>query len=124
MHIVQLLLDKGANAFVVDRWGNHPMADAVREGHKQVASLLGTGMDQKAAGDAGLAEFLHMEELRNWLLKAGFKDGRGLHGVLETLDSEEIDTIDLLKACWAEIKPMMRKGPAARVSMALGQKSI
>ena len=55
-------------------------------------------------------------------MKAGFKDGRGLHGVLETLDSEEIDTIDLLKACWAEIKPMMRKGPAARVSMALGQK--
>ena len=43
IHIVTTLLDKGANAFAVDRWGKQPMADAVREGHRQVSICSRSG---------------------------------------------------------------------------------
>ena len=121
IHIVELLLDKGANAFAFDRWGNQAYQDAVREGHKAVISLLAQRMDERMAGDKAIAEYAHLEELRKWLLNnAGFSVGKGLNGVLELLDNEGVDTVALLKVCFDDLKPMMRKGPAARLSTALG----
>ena len=120
VHVVQLLLDNGANAFSVDRWGNHPLSDAAREGHQQVASILSSAMDGRLkSGDVG--EFVHMEEVRRFLLNdAGLKDGKGLHSVMATLDTEGVDSVDLITTCWDRIEPMLKAGPAARLAKALG----
>ena len=37
--ILKLLLDRGASTFVVDRWANQPMADAVREARAPLPPL-------------------------------------------------------------------------------------
>ena len=60
-----------------------------------------------------------MEEMRTWLLSKGFHEGKGLSGLLQTLDAEGIDNIQLLGACWAELKPMLKIGAAARLDAAL-----
>ena len=81
-------------------------------------------MDARVGSDEALAEYVHMEEVRRWLLgPAGFREGKGLHGLLETLDAEGVDSVDLLRTCWPELQPMLRKGPAARVGIALGVRS-
>ena len=38
--IIQALVEGGANVGVVDRWGNSPLGDSVREGHLQVSNML------------------------------------------------------------------------------------
>ena len=119
-HVLQLLLKHGASAFATDRWGNHPLADALREGHAHIASLLRGGMDSKIASEEGVAEFAHMEAVRNWLVRdAGLRDGQGLHGVLELLDAQGVDSVELLDDCWLKLEPMIKVGPASRVSKAL-----
>ena len=110
----------GANAFALDRWGNNPMNDALREGHKQVASILGHGMDQKITADGVLPEYRHMEEVRQWCMKdAGLREGAGLARVLETFDSEGVETVELVEECWLKVEPLLKAGPAARISKAL-----
>ena len=108
--------------FKEDRWGNRPLADAQREGHKHVASLLNSNMDQRANSAETISEFAHMEELRKWLRATGLPEGKGLHGLLETLDAEGIDTKELLAACWEQIMPMLKLGPATHLAVALGKR--
>jgi len=38
--VVEALVEHGVNLRAVDRWGGTALADAVREGHAQVAELL------------------------------------------------------------------------------------
>ena len=71
-------------------------------------------------GEATLDQYAHMQELRQWLLKAGMQEGKGLFRVLDLLDREEIADVKLLRTCWPELRPMLRKGPAARLGAALG----
>lgn len=122
LHLVKVLLANGANAFAVDRWGAHPLADATREGHAQIATLLRSGMDGRAGSVEGVAEYAHLDEVRQWLVQhAGMREeGKGLHALLETLDAEGVDTVELLRDCWAELQPLLKLGPAARVAKALG----
>ena len=40
MHIVEHLIEHGANTNAVDRWGGTPLSDAVREGHAAIARRL------------------------------------------------------------------------------------
>ena len=84
----------------------------------QVNTLLRSVMDKKL-GVEGAAEYAHMEEMRKWLLATGLRDGMGLQSVLEVLDAEGVDSVDLLGMCWAELKPMIKVGPAARMAAAL-----
>eukprot|EP00897_Mesotaenium_endlicherianum_P005923 jgi/Mesen1/5359/ME000267S04506 len=49
---VRLLLDRGADANLKDRWGNTPLADARRSGYEEVAALL----QARGGTDAGDGE--------------------------------------------------------------------
>ena len=123
LHLVQLLLDRGANAFVCDRWGNNPRHDALREGHSHVVAVLNEMMDKQLAGDAPLDVYAHLEELRQWLLKAGLPEGKGLCGVLEVLDREGVYNVRVLGLCWQRVEPLLRAGPAAVLATIFRQKT-
>ena len=85
--------------------------------------MLNSIMDKKAGKEEGLAEYRHMDELRKWLLGVGFKDGIGLHNVLQTLDAEGVDSVKLLGTCWPRLEPKLKAGPAARIQDGLGKRA-
>ena len=120
IHIVQALLDQGANAFSYDRWGHSPVTDAKSEGHSKIEALLESVMDRSNTQDNG-NDAVRSNELRLWLIAAGIKENEGLSGVIEKLNTEGVRDRDLLALAWTKLEPKLKIGPATRIGMALAE---